>query len=342
MKHLFDAGLIQELLNMKPDDIKPKQVRWGVLGYARIARLNAIPAIQRSGNAELVAIASRDLAKLAECAEQFSLARLHLKYEDLLADPDVDAVYIPLPNSLHKEWSIAAMRAGKHVLCEKPLALNAAEAREMAAVSRDTGKLLMEAFMYRYTDRMRAVREVISSGVLGPLRHINASFRFLLDRANTIKVDAALGGGALYDVGCYPVNLLGMITGETPKSCHVIAELEQGVDVNLSALLQYESGLIANIHCGFNAFGRMHAEVIGTQGMLEISDTFLDAADDIQIHTKEGTRHIAVEESDRYGAEFHDFSAAILEEREPLLSLDESIRNLEVLDMLFANLRSKG
>jgi D-xylose 1-dehydrogenase (NADP+, D-xylono-1,5-lactone-forming) len=315
-----------------------KTVRWGVLGYARIARLNAIPAIHREGNAELAAIASRDPAKLAECAAQFPLARLHLKYEDLLADPDVDAIYVPLPNSLHKEWSIAALRAGKHVLCEKPLGMNAAEAGEMAAVSRDTGKLLMEAFMYRYTDRMQRVREVIDSDVLGPLRHINASFRFFLDRPNTIKAKPELGGGALYDVGCYPVNLLGMLTGEVPLRCNAVAEMEHGVDVNLSAIMQYDSGLIANIHCGFNAHGRMHAEVIGTMGVLEIADTFLDAAGDIKLHTKDGTRNIAVAESDRYGAEFRDFSAAILEGREPQLSLDETIRNLEVLDMIRASL----
>ncbi len=317
----------------------PQTVRWGILGYARIARMNAIPGIQRAGNAELTAIASRDPNKLAKCAEKFSLARLHLNYEDLLADPDVDAIYIPLPNSLHKPWSIAALRAGKHVLCEKPLALNAAEAREMAAVSRDTGKLLMEAFMYRYTHRMRHVREVLDSGVLGPLRHVNASFRFFLDRPNTIKAQPDLGGGALYDVGCYPVSLLGMITGEKPVRCQAIAEFEQGVDVNLSALLQYDDGLIANIHCGFNAHGRMHAEIIGTLGTLEIPQTFLDAAGDILLHSKDGTRSIAVEESDRFGAEFRDFSAAILEGRQPMLSLDDSIRDLEVLDMIRASLQ---
>ncbi|MDB5814659.1 MAG: oxidoreductase [Rhodocyclales bacterium] len=319
--------------------IAPQSVRWGILGYARIARLNGIPGMQRAGNAELAAIASRDPNKLAECAEKFSLARLHLKYEDLLADPDVDAIYIPLPNSLHKPWSIAALRAGKHVLCEKPLALNAAEAREMAAVSRDTGKLLMEGFMYRYTDRMRHVREVLDSGVLGPLRHINASFRFFLDRPNTIKAQPELGGGALYDVGCYPISLLGMITGEVPVRCQATAEFEQGVDVNLSALLQYDDGLIVNIHCGFNAHGRMHAEIIGTLGTLEIPDTFLDPAGEIRLHTKDGTRSIAVDQSDRFGAEFRDFSAAILEGRQPMLTLDDSIRDLEVLDMIRASLQ---
>lgn len=310
------------------------QVRWGILGYARIARLSAVPAIMRAGNAELSAIASRDAAKLAECAAQFPLARLHMNYDALLNDPDVDAIYIPLPNSMHREWTIAALEAGKHVLCEKPIALTARQARDMAAAAKSADRLLMEGFMYRYTDRMQRVREVLESGELGALRHVNASFRFFLDRENTIKEQPGLGGGALYDVGCYPINLLGLITSKLPVRCQAFAEMKSGVDVNLSALLQYGDGMIANIHCGFNAHPRMYAEIIGTQGILEIRDTFIDAAGEILVHTKEGTRSVAVAESDRYGAEFRDFSAAILESRAPLLSLEESIRNMEVLDMI--------
>ncbi|HEX5126948.1 MAG TPA: Gfo/Idh/MocA family oxidoreductase [Rhodocyclaceae bacterium] len=313
-------------------------IAWGVLGYARIARMSAIPAMKRTANAHFYGVASRDAAKLAECQTQFKCDKTYPRYEDMLADPHIQAVYIPLPNSLHKEWSIAALRAGKHVLCEKPLAMSAAEAREMAAVARETGCLLMEAFMYRYTDRMRKVREMLDSGVLGQVKHINAGFRFFLDRPNTIKAQPELGGGALYDVGCYPVNFLGAVTGRKPITCKAVAEYDNGVDINLSALMQYDDGLIANIHCGFNAHNKIGAEIIGTQGILEVPDTFLDFRGAIQVHTKEGTRAIPVAESDRYGAEFQDFSAAILEKRSPLLSLDETIRNMEVLDMIRAQL----
>lgn len=310
------------------------KVRWGILGYARIARLSAIPAIARAGNAELVAIASRSADKLAECAAQFPLSRLHLSYDALLADPDVDAIYVPLPNSMHHEWAIAALRAGKHVLCEKPIALTARQARDMAVAAKDAERLLMEGFMYRYTERIQRVREVLASGVLGSIRHVNAGFRFFLDRENTIKEQSGLGGGALYDVGCYPVNLLGLVTSKLPVRCQAVAEMKSGVDVNLSALLQYGDGMIANIHCGFNAHPAMHAEIIGTLGRLEVRDTFVDAAGEIVLYTKDGAQHIAIGESDRYGAEFRDFSAAILEGRAPLLSVDESIRNMEVLDMI--------
>jgi predicted dehydrogenase len=313
-------------------------VAWGILGFARIARLSAIPALQRAGNARLHGIASRDANKLAECKAQFEVEQRYSRYEDLLADPLIQAVYIPLPNSMHKQWTVAALRAGKHVLCEKPLALNATEAREMAAVARDTGRLLMEGFMYRYTDRTRKVRAVLESGQLGRIKSVNASFRFLLDRPNTIKMRAELGGGALYDIGCYPVNFVGMIAGRKPTRCHAVAESDQGVDTNLSAVLQYDDGMIANIHCSFNTHALMRAEIIGSEGILEVSDTFLDAPGGIQLTTGGGTMHIPVDESDRFGAEFHDFSDAILQGQPPLLSLDETLLNMEVLDMIRVSL----
>lgn len=316
------------------------KVNWGVLGYARIARLNVLPALARAPNAQLLAIASRDASRLPEVKAESGCERVYADYAELLGDPDIQAVYVPLPNALHKEWVLKALEAGKHVLCEKPLALDAAEVREMVQAAERHKRLLMEAFMYRYTDRSRKVREVVESGALGDIRHINASFRFFLDRPGTIKMKPELGGGALYDVGCYPVNFLGMVTGRRPVRCQAFAQMEQGVDVNLSAVLQYDDGLIANIHCGFNAFGKMHAEIIGTQGSLEIDDTFLDFRGGIRLHTKEGTRIIPIAESDRYRDEIVDFSAAILEGRTPALALDESIRNMEVLEMIRQSLSS--
>ncbi|XBS69883.1 Gfo/Idh/MocA family oxidoreductase [Acerihabitans sp. KWT182] len=305
-------------------------VNWGVLGYARIARLSVIPAIGRAKNARLLGVASRNAAGLP--ADEWE--RTYDSYEALLVDDDIQAVYVPLPNSLHKEWVIKALAAGKHVLCEKPLGLTAAQAQEMRQAAVKHQRLLMEAFMYRYTDRMQVVKEILDSGALGDLRHINASFRFLLDRPNTIKAKPELGGGALYDVGCYPVNFVGMVTGRLPLRCKALVETEQGVDTNLSALLQYDGGLIANIHCGFNAFSRIYAEIIGTKGMLRIDNAFLDDAGEVYLHQAEGVRAIPVAESDRYMAEIAHFSEAVLDPSAPLLSLEESIMNLTVLDMI--------
>lgn len=310
------------------------QVRWGILGCARIARMQVVPAILRCANARLQAMASRDPAKLSEARGLFGDFTAHTSYQALLDDPQVDAVYVPLPNALHCEWAIKAMRAGKHVLCEKPLALNATEAGQMIAVSHECGVLLMEAFMYRYTDRMRKIRAVLDSGVLGEIRGINSTFRFFLDRENTIKEQADLGGGALYDVGCYPLNLIGMIANDEPVSVAVACEQSRGIDTNLSAVLRYRSGLIASLHCGFNAFGRMHSEITGTKGVLLAPDTFLDDAGVLQLLTKSGSETIAVEASDRYAAEIADFSAAVLQKSKPALGLDESLRNMRVLELV--------
>ncbi|TKI02361.1 Gfo/Idh/MocA family protein [Martelella alba] len=309
-------------------------VNWGVLGYARIARLSVIPAISRATNARLLGLASRNVGDLP--AGEWE--RRYGDYVDLLADKDIQAVYVPLPNSLHKEWVVKALEAGKHVLCEKPLALTAAEAETMRQSAVKHRRILMEAFMYRYTDRMRAVKETLDGGALGELRHINASFRFFLDRENTIKMQPALGGGALYDVGCYPINFVGMVTGRVPTRCKVVSEKAQGVDTHVSALLQYDDGLIANIHCGFNAFGRNYAEVIGTKGLLRIENTFLDDAGEIYLQTAQGVRALPVAESDRYKAEITQFSNAVLGQPAQLLTLEESIRDMQVLDMIRENL----
>jgi predicted dehydrogenase len=287
----------------------------------------------------LHAVASRDPAKLAEFQALFGSFKTHDSYEALLEDPAVDAIYIPLPNSMHREWAIRAMRCGKHVLCEKPLALNSQEAAEMILVARECKLLLMEAFMYRYTDRMSQINRILGSGVLGQIRSINSTFRFLLDRENTIKEKPELGGGALYDVGCYPLNLIGLVAGAEPVSVAVECDKSNGVDINLSALLRYESGLIASLHCGFNAFGRMHSEIIGTDGTLLAPDTFLDDAGQLALHTRQGCALIPVAESDRYGEEIRDFSAAILENRSPMLSLEESLRNMRILDCILEQVR---
>lgn len=309
-------------------------VNWGVLGYARIAKNSIIPAIARADNARLYGVASRNQADLPTGEWEQSYG----DYAALLADPAIQAVYIPLPNSLHKEWVLRALEAGKHVLCEKPIGLTAAEAQEMQQAAVQHNRLLMEAFMYHYTDRVRVIKQVLESGALGELRHINVSFRFLLDRPNTIKMQPALGGGALYDVGCYPVNFIGMVTGRLPVRCKALCETDQGVDTNLSALLQYEDGLIANIHCGFNAYGRNYAEIIGTKGMLIVDKPFLDDAGALHLHTAEGVRELPVSESDRYQAEIRHFSSAVLNQPSRLIPLDETVRNMQVLDMIHAAL----
>eukprot|EP01031_Cornospumella_fuschlensis_P048387 gene48386-59261_t len=177
-----------------------KKIRWGVLGYARIARESVIPAIGRAENAEFAALASRDAGKLVESVARYTGGhKTYVGYAELLRDPAIDAVYIPLPNSQHAEWTIRAMEHGKHVLCEKPMALDATECRRMIDAAAKNGVKLMEAFMYRYTDRTRKVVETLRSGGLGEVKFLQASFRFLLANPASIKLQPSLGGGSLYD-----------------------------------------------------------------------------------------------------------------------------------------------
>lgn len=323
-----------------------RKIRWGVLGWAKIARECILPAIQRSNNSEFHAIGSRDAAKLDECRKLFSTAKTYPSYDDILRDPEVDAVYIPLPNSLHREWTIKAAEQGKHVLCEKPIALNAPESREMIAACASHGVTLMEAFMYRYTHRTRKVLEVLRSGALGEIKFISSTFRYLLTNRSSIKVQSGLGGGSLYDVGCYPVNFVGMVTdeiagagpGKAPLPESVCAELVRtdGSDMIFSGLMKYPSGLIASVNSGFNAQRRIFSEIVGTKAALEIPDTFFDNAGVLTLVTGDERREIAVELSDRYRFEIEDFADAILQRRAPQFSLAETQRNTEVLDRLFA------
>jgi predicted dehydrogenase len=322
-----------------------KKIRWGVLGWARIAWEHVIPAIQRSSNSEFHAIASRDPAKLAECRERFKIYKAYSSYDELLRDPEVDAVYIPLPNSMHREWTIKAAQHGKHVLCEKPIALNAAECREMIDACAANRVTLMEAFMYRYTHRTRKVVEVLRSGALGEIKFVSSTFRYLLTRQSAVRLQPELGGGSLYDVGCYPVNFVGMVADEIaggpgksplPKSVSVEFERVNGIDMIFSALMKYPSGCIASVNSGFNAQRRLFSEIVGTKGALEVPDTFFDTAGTLTLTIGEERREIPIEASDRYRFEIEDFVDAILQGRAPQFSLAETQRNMDVLDLLFA------
>jgi xylose dehydrogenase (NAD/NADP) len=331
-----------------------KKIRWGVLGYARIAYQHVIPAIVRSSNSTFHALASREATKLDACKKQFNCPNLHESYDALLRDPEVDAVYIPLPNSLHREWTIKAAEHGKHVLCEKPIALNAAECSEMIAACKQHNVVFMEAFMYRYSDCTRKVLQVLRSGVLGDIKYIYSTFRFPLTWANDVRSKPELGGGSLYDVGCYPLNFVGMVVdeitriqsaaagkavefGPVPEAISAQAVKEGGVDVLFAGLLKYPNGVIASISSGFNAQKQLESQIIGTKGVLYVPNTFFEAAGHLTrtVEDKEVER-IPVEQSDRYRSQVEDFADAIMNKRSPYFSLVETQRNMEIMDKLYA------
>jgi predicted dehydrogenase len=254
------------------------KIRWGILGCARITRRGLVPGILASGTGVLHALASRDPATARAWATEFGVPRGHDSYEALLKDPDVDAVYIPLPNELHRPWVMAAADAGKHVLCEKPLALDAREAGAMVEHCRDRGVHLMEAFMWRHQPRTLDLRRLVREGAIGELRLIRSSFSFPI-AAGDWRLDPARGGGALWDVGCYGVNAARFFAGAEPAEVRSIAHVgPTGVDLTLTALLAFPGGVLATVDCSFEQPYRCSCELVGTRGVIEVPDAFLPPA----------------------------------------------------------------
>jgi predicted dehydrogenase len=226
-------------------------IRIGILGAAAIVPMALTNPAQSVPDVQILAIAARDPKRAYRMAKKQHIPRVHQTYSALLADHDIDAIYNPLPNALHAEWTIKALKAGKHVLCEKPFASNAAEAEEMARVANETGLVLSEAFAYRYHPLTARVKQIIASGELGKIKHLEAEFSFLLPSPNNIRFNYELGGGALMDCGCYPVSLVRFLAGAEPRVEHAEARLYRPeVDHRMSAGLSFEDGRTARVGCG--------------------------------------------------------------------------------------------
>ncbi len=309
-------------------------IRFGILGYARIARLHLIPAMLEAKNAVPYAIASTNPEKLKQAQADLSFQKAYNDYDSLLQDPDVDAVYIPLPNSLHKEWTIKAAKAGKHVLCEKPMALTEADCLEMIAACKENNVKLMEAFMYRFTLKIAKLKELLASGAIGQVLHIHSSFRFVMRPGPNIRLDPALGGGSLWDVGCYPVNLIGMILQDEPVSVCAMKTDRQGVEFSLDAVLKYKNGVVCTLVSGFDSNAAQLTEINGTEGTLLVQDTFDGTGMPILLYKNGVTTEIPVTESKRYVLEIEDFSDAVLQNREPSFALWETVRNIRLINRI--------
>ncbi|MFV1990536.1 MAG: Gfo/Idh/MocA family protein [Acidimicrobiales bacterium] len=251
-------------------------VRWGILSTAKIGTAQVIPAIQAAENSEVVAIASRDSVRAESVAAELGIARSHSSYQALLDDPDVDAVYIPLPNHLHAKWTLKAASAGKHVLCEKPLAMNASEAKAMVDGCEAAGVLLMEAFMYRLHPAWVRTRHLIAQGHIGELRTVQSFFSYFNRDPHNIRNVLEMGGGAVMDIGCYSINLSRMLFGSEPVavSASVQRDPEFGVDVLTSALLEFAGGGQATFTCGTQLQRHQDALIVGSDGRIEIAVPF--------------------------------------------------------------------
>jgi predicted dehydrogenase len=329
------------------EELPVRRLRWGVLSTASIGRAKVIPGIQRSKRSEVVAIASRDGALARRVADELAIPAAHASYEALLADPDVEAVYLPLPNHLHKPWTIAAARAGKHVLCEKPLALTARDAEEMIAVCDREGVRLMEAFMYRLHPSWVALRELVSSGRIGRLQAVHSWFSYYNDDPTNIRNTLAMGGGALYDIGCYCVNLSRMLFGTEPLRVEatIARDAATGVDVLTTGLLEFDGGA-ATFGCSTRAEDDQQVHVYGTQGRISVGIPFNippDRPTEITVFAggdppvAPASEVLSFAPADPYTVEADRFATAILDGTPTPVDPRDAVANLRVIEQLFAS-----
>jgi predicted dehydrogenase len=317
-------------------------VRWGVLGAANIAVKKVIPAMQRGAGTPVVAIASRDLAKAQAAARELGIPRAHGSYEALLADPDVDAVYNPLPNHLHVPWTIRAAEAGKHVLCEKPIALSAEQARQLVAVRDRIGVRIGEAFMVRNHPQWLAVREMVREGRIGTLRVVAGHFAYFKRDPNDVRSVPEWGGGGLMDVGCYPITMSRWLFGEEPDAAVGLIDRdpELGVDRVASGLLRFPSGGQATFTCAMQLVPYQRMQLHGTTGRIEVQIPF-NAPNDraCRVFVDDGSelgdrsaREIEFPVVDQYTLQAENFSAAIRGDADVPVPLEDAIGNMAVID----------
>lgn len=322
-----------------------RRLRWGILSTAAIGRTKVIPAIQRAERSEVVAIASRDAGMARRFADELGIPSAHASYAAMLADPDVEAVYIPLPNHLHKPWTIAAARAGKHVMCEKPLALTARDAEEMIEACDREGVRVMEAFMYRLHPSWVAVRELTASGRIGRLQAVQSWFSFYNDNASNIRNILEAGGGALYDIGCYNVSLSRMLFAGEPTgiSAAISRDPATGVDAVTSAILEFGDG-VATFTCSIRAEGDQRVEIYGTEGRISIGIPFNIPPDrPTQVRIAAGgdppvapdVETLTFDPADPYTIEADAFAAAVLDGAPLPFPSDDAVANLRVIEAIF-------
>ena len=325
-------------------------IRWGVLGNATIARKCVLPAIVRSYNGRLHVLGTRRPDKAEKLACRHDIAKVVEGYEAVLKDPDVQAVYIPLPNHLHLPWALKAMEAGKHVLCEKPLACSARQAVEMADAARQSNRVLMEALMYRFHPRSRQIKQMVAGGAIGNPRLVRVSFTFSMDpetlkSGDNIRLKREMGGGALLDVGCYGVSTAAWLLDATPHTVHGMAQWHStGVDTAFAGTLAFDTGALATIEAGFDCALQQTFSMVGTKGSIELPhNAFIpwerEACYTVRGREDEvGTIH-RVAGADEYRLMIEHFGDVVAGISKPEITLVESIENMRVLDALCESAR---
>jgi predicted dehydrogenase len=310
-------------------------VRWGILSTARIAR-RVVEGARLAPNAEIVAVGSRDAGRARAYADEHGIPRAHGSYEELLADPEVDAIYNPLPNSLHVPWSTRALEAGKHVLCEKPLSRHAADVEAAFAAADRAGRILMEAFMWRFHPQTEQLVELVRGGAVGRLRYVRAAFGFdLPDEANVRWLDE-LDGGALMDVGCYCVSALRLVCGAEPERVSAEQVSVSGVDARLAGVLRFPGDVLGTFDCGMDVAARAGIEVVGDAATLLLPDPWHGPNPEIVV-LREGAEpeRRRPERADPYARELEELSAAIEGGPPPRLGRADALGQARAIDALY-------
>lgn len=326
------------------------KVRWGVLSTAVIAQEQQIPALQRAENAEVTAIAtSSHIEKAQVIAEKFNIEKTYDSYEKLLNDPDIDAVYIPLPNHLHKKWVIAAAKKGKHILCEKPAAINATEFIEMQKVCSEHDVLFMEAFMYFFHPQHERVRQIIDSGEIGEITYAQAGFSFYIeeeDKAENIRLSDKKGGGSIYDVGCYAIHALRNVLDSEPKSVHVhtLTDETYHVDTDVVGYLTFENGVRATFDASFNLAMRHEYRLFGTEGSIVVPRAYRPDiyGGEAQIIVEKGNKtRTEIVNGDQYKNQVEHISQAILAgEQQTIHDPNNTLHNMHVIDACYESIKT--
>jgi predicted dehydrogenase len=316
-------------------------LRWGVLGTGKIARDAVIPGMLAAPNAQLVALASRDPARAQTLlAQVVPAARVYGSYAALLADPDVEAVYIALPNSQHAEWSIRAAEAGKHVLCEKPLALTADEAQRIVTACQAARVQLLEAFMYRFHPQTAWAVEQVAAGRIGLVRLVRGAFAFdLRGRPADIRLQAALGGGSLLDVGCYPVNYCRLIYGGPPRAAAAQVVMPAGAEVEhaVAAALDFGDGRLGVIDCSFHQPRNQRVEIVGESGRLVVETPFTPGLNDttVRVVLDGETFERRFAGIDQYQLEVEHFGRCVREGAPLAIQPDDAVENAEAIELIY-------
>ena len=318
-----------------------KVLNWGLLSTARINRA-LIPPLRASKRNQLRAVASRSQESADRYAREWKIPRAHGSYEALLADPKIDVIYNSLPNHLHATWTIRAVEAGKHVLCEKPLALGVDEVDAIQAASRKHGGVVAEAFMYRHHPQTLKVHDIVKHGSLGELRLIRGSFSFVLTREGDIRLDPAKGGGSIWDLGCYPISYARTVAGESPLEAFGWQVTgPTGIDETFIGQMRFANNIHAQFDSSFAIPFHVFMEIIGTEGTLNIPNPYKPGLDEKIFLTHEGkTETIKIKGQELYIGEVEDMADVILLGSEPRISLEDSRANVAVISALLESARS--